>query len=106
MIGPRNFTTKPPKKGQVGKGTSFGGIPVAMPDGYGSEKLQRRKELEQHWATIEKVQEGKRFFPRVSSQTTFNKPSQVYGEDVPLLAKKQSVRVISKFEHDRAFRPA
>jgi hypothetical protein len=55
VIGPRNFTTKPPKKGQVGKGTSFGGIPQAMPDGYDTAKVMRRKELEQHWDTINKV---------------------------------------------------
>ena len=46
VIGPRNFTTKPPKYGQVGPGTSFGGIPKAIPEGYDNAKMDRRKELE------------------------------------------------------------
>ena len=34
IIGPRNFTTMPSKKGEVGKGTSFGGQIPHLPDGY------------------------------------------------------------------------
>jgi hypothetical protein len=55
VIGPRNFTTKPPKVGQVGPGTSFGGIPKAIPEGYDNAKVARRKELESHWDKIAKV---------------------------------------------------
>ncbi len=106
VIGPRNFTTKPPKKGQVGAGTSFGGIPKAMADGYDAAKQQRRKELESHWDIINKVQEGKRFFQRVRSTTTFNTAKAVYGEDVPLPHRPISVRKPTTVEHERAFRPA
>lgn len=77
-----------------------------MPEGYDNAKQARRKELEKHWDTIAKVQEGKRFFQRVASTATFNKSEKVYGEDVAIPHRPTSVRVPSKAEHERAFRPS
>ncbi len=77
---PRNIITNPPKKGEVGKQTTFGGNLPHMPDLYDNQKLLARKELEAHKL---KVQE-KPWSERVPSLPTFNKPLQVYGEDVVL----------------------
>lgn len=48
LIGPRNFTTKPLKRGRVGPGTSFGGKIPYMEDDYNRKKELLRKELAFH----------------------------------------------------------
>lgn len=48
--GPRNFTTIPLKKGNVGKNTSFGGPIPYMEDDYNLKKKLYKKELEEHKA--------------------------------------------------------
>jgi len=106
ILEPRNFTTKPLKKGEVGLGTSFGGHLPHMPDTYDEAKIKARKELELHWKKIETVQEGKRFFQRVSSIGVFNRPEAVYGEDVPLKHRPTTVKKTNQAEHERAFRPS
>lgn len=40
ILGPRNFTTKPLKKGKTGNGTTFGGnIPHAPEDFFAKKKI-------------------------------------------------------------------
>jgi len=51
-IEPRNFLTNPPRKGQVGKGTSFGGTLPHKPDPYDYKKTLVKKELEDHKAKM------------------------------------------------------
>jgi len=48
IIGPRNFTTKPLRKGKTGPGTYFGGkIPHAADDFFAKKKLLNA-ELDYH----------------------------------------------------------
>lgn len=53
-IGPRNILTNPPKVGEVGKQTSFGGNLPHMPDDYDNHKKLALKEYQEH---KKKVQE-------------------------------------------------
>lgn len=48
MIEPRNFLTNPPKEGEVGKGTSFGGNLPHMPDQFDRKRELLRLEREEH----------------------------------------------------------
>ena len=48
IIEPRNFLTNPPKKGEVGKGTSFGGKIEHMADPFDRKKELAKKEREEH----------------------------------------------------------
>ena len=43
-----NFLTNPPKRGQVGKGTTFGGIPPYKEDPYDNKRVLAKKDLETH----------------------------------------------------------
>jgi hypothetical protein len=43
-----NFLTNPPRKGQVGKGTSFGGTIPYKPDPYDHKKVLAEKERAEH----------------------------------------------------------
>ena len=45
---PPNFLTNPPKKGEVGKGTSFGGKIEHLPDPFDRKKELEKKEREEH----------------------------------------------------------
>lgn len=89
--GPRNFTTIPLKKGNVGKNTSFGGPIPYLEDDYNLKKKLYKKELEEHKAMLEKIGDGKPFssFAKKKKWGTFNDPIHVYGEDVPLPAKEK-----------------
>jgi hypothetical protein len=52
MIEPRNFLTNPPKQGEVGKQTSFGGNLPHMPDPYDYKREVLTKEREAHEAKL------------------------------------------------------
>jgi hypothetical protein len=45
---PRNFLTNPPKKGEVGKGTTFSGVIEHLPDPYNRKRELEIKELKDH----------------------------------------------------------
>lgn len=45
---PRNFLTNPPKKGEVGKGTTFGGKIEHLPDDFDRKKELLKKERIEH----------------------------------------------------------
>lgn len=92
VIGPRNFTTMPLKKGAVGRNITFGGVIPHKAAGFENGKAANRKELEDHWGKIGSWHDGKRFFQRVASQATFNTVKQVYGEDVPLKKRPITAR--------------
>ena len=49
---PRNFLTNPPKKGEVGKQTSFGGNLPHLPEPYDVKRELLRKEREEHEAKM------------------------------------------------------
>lgn len=100
-LAPRNFTTMPPKKGEVGKNTSFGGNLAHLPDEYDNAKEIARKELEEHKA---KVQE-RPFSQRVTRITHFNSSKAIYGEDVPLHHKPPMPKKKPAVQHDAAFKP-
>lgn len=48
IIEPRNFLTNPPKQGEIGKGTSFGGTLPHMADEFDRKKVIAKKEREEH----------------------------------------------------------
>lgn len=78
ITAPRNITTNPPKKGLVGRQTSFGGIPAHLPDDYENAKAIATKEFKHAKA---KEQE-KPWSSKVKLRGDFNGPKAVYGEDV------------------------
>jgi|TARA_B110001450_G_C17601966_1_gene473390 hypothetical protein len=53
MIGPRNFTTIPMKRGKVGKLTSFGGPVPYVADPYDNKKKIAWAELKAHQALVQ-----------------------------------------------------
>jgi hypothetical protein len=50
---PRNFLTNPPKKGEIGKGTTFGGTLPHMADPYNRPKELAHKELVEHQSKLQ-----------------------------------------------------
>ena len=52
IIEPRNFLTNPPKEGEVGKGTSFGGNLPHMPDPFDYKREVLTKERLDHEAKV------------------------------------------------------
>lgn len=53
IIEPRNFLTNPPKEGEVGKGTSFGGNLPHMPDPFDHKREILTKERLDHEAKVQ-----------------------------------------------------
>jgi hypothetical protein len=100
-IGPRNIITNPPKVGEVGKQTSFGGNLPHMPDDFENARKLALKEYQEH---KKKVQE-KPFSQRVPSVKLFNSSKLVYGEDVQIPARPLSVKQPPSIVHDQAFKP-
>lgn len=84
VTAPRNFITNPPKKGQVGKQTYFGGKIPYTEDDYNRPKELARKELEHHRT---KLQEAP-FRQRVGKIDYFNSHRKLLEEDVPLPPKE------------------
>lgn len=52
IIEPRNFLTNPPKEGEVGKGTSFGGILPHLPEPFDYKRELMTKERKEHEAKL------------------------------------------------------
>ena len=101
-IGPRNFLTNPPKQGKVGKNTSFGGIIPYIPDEYDAGKEIAKEERQYH---LSKLQD-KQFSQRAKTKGIFNTSKAVYGEDRPIPEKIIHVREVTKYDHDKPFRPS
>lgn len=80
QLAPRNITTKPPKKGETGKGCYFSAFPEHLPCDYHNANKIAKAELADHQA---KMQE-RPFSQRIKSQALFNSNKEVIGEDVPL----------------------
>lgn len=102
IIEPRNFLTNPPKKGEVGKGTTFSGILPHLPDPFDRRRELLKKEREEHES---KLQE-KAFSQRVRKRDHFNSLKDVYGEDVPLPPKKLREQTPPPQIHDKPFKPS
>jgi len=101
-IEPPNFLTNPPKKGQVGKGTTFEGVLPYKPDPYDHKKELAKKELEEHKA---KCQE-KPFSQKVRPKGNFSTDLQAYGEDVQIPARKPKPARPPLMTHDHPFKPS
>ena len=106
IIGPRNFTTKPLKKGIVGKGTTFEAPLPHMAEGYEQHKVEAKEKAKSHLDFIAKTFDGKNFSQRCKVTGYFNSNKNVIGEDVPLPARVKQVRKVATAEHERAFRPS
>lgn len=106
IIEPRNFLTNPPKEGEVGKGTSFGGNLPHMPDPYDYKREILRKEREEHES---KVQE-KPFSQMAKKKDTFNPIKEVFGTDVALPKIEEELKGQNPPPHmplhDKPFKPS
>ena len=99
---PRNFLTNPPKEGEVGKGTSFGGNLPHMPDEYERRKELARRERIEH---EKKVQE-KPFSQRIRGIATFASVKEAFGEDRVYPKKKPNEKHKPLMSHDAPFKPS
>lgn len=99
---PRNFLTNPPKKGEVGKGTSFAGKIEHLPDPFDRKKEFERKEREEH---LKKLQE-KPFSQKVRGRETFSTIKEAYGEDRPYPGRKPPEPHKPLMTHDVPFKPS
>lgn len=102
MTQPRNMLTNPPKRGIVGKNTTFGGNIPYMEDNY-----NRPKEI----ATEERVKgqalmQEKPFSQKVKQTQLFNSHKAVIGEDRPIPARQPRNKTPPLMEHDKAFKPS
>lgn len=102
IIEPRNFLTNPPKKGEVGKGTTFAGKIEHMPDQYDRKKEIARKEREEH----EKKVQDKPFSQMAKKKETFATVKDAYGEDRVYPQRKQADKRKPLMEHDAPFKPS
>lgn len=87
IIEPRNFLTNPPKVGEVGKQTSFGGNLPHMPDPFDTKRQILTKERLEHES---KMQE-KAFSQVAKKKDTFNPIKEVFGTDVPLPKEEEKI---------------
>ena len=104
MIQPRNFMTNPPKKGKVGKMTTFGGPTPFMEDDYNSPKKLAHAELEYHWSKLQ----DKPFSQKAKKlkNGVFNQPAAIYDVREDIKERSPVVREVNKVEHERAFKPS
>ncbi len=99
---PRNFLTNPPKKGEIGKGTTFGGKIEHLPDPFDRRKELAKKEREDH---LQKLQE-KPFSQRVKGKETFGTVKEVFGEDRVYPQKKPAEKREPLMTHEQPFKPS
>ena len=99
---PKNFLTNPPKAGEVGKGTSFGGNLPHMPDEYERRKELARKERLEH----EKKLQEKPFSQRIKEKETFGTIKETFGEDRVYPQRKAPPKPVPPMTHDAPFKPS
>ena len=101
MIAPRNFITNPPKKGQSGKQTYFGGKITYTEDDYNRPKAIAKAEREAHDAKLQELP----FRQRVGKIDLFNSHRKVLEEDVPIPPKPEKAKPV--IDDERApFKPS
>lgn len=99
---PRNFLTNPPKRGVIGKNTTFSGQIPHLPDPYERKREFEKKEREEHY---KKLQE-KPFSQKVRGRETFATIKETYGEDIPIPPKKPGEPRKPLMTHEVPFRPS
>jgi len=102
VTAPRNFLTNPPKKGMVGKQTTFMDPPEHMADNYDALKEIAHKERLEHET---KLQE-KPFSQKVKQTGVFNPDKAVYGEDIPIPHRKPAPKRQPPIVHEVPFKPS
>eukprot|EP00347_Sterkiella_histriomuscorum_P023179 403335648 len=102
VLEPKNFMTSPPKRGQVGKQTTFSGQIEYLPDPYDNKRQLEKIERLQHLKKIP----HKPFTQKVIGKETFSTIQDTYGGNFPLSPEK--IQRQSKFEvkHDVPFMPS
>lgn len=83
MTQPRNMLTNPPKRGIVGKNTTFGGNIPYMEDNYNRPKEIATEERE----AGQLLMQEKPFSQKVKQTQLFNSHKAVIGEDRPIPAR-------------------
>lgn len=102
MIPPRNFLINPPKKGNVGKQTSFGGaVPYMVSEFDIPKELARKERL--HGAAL---MQDKPFSQKVKQTHLFNSNFSVIGEDIAIPARPPPKKSPPPYEHDKPFKPS
>lgn len=91
----------PPKKGWVGKNTSFGGNLPHLPDPYDFGKEQEKKAFKEAQA---KMQE-KPFSQRARSMAQFGTIKEVFGENPPIPARPPTTKPPPPYYQEVAFKP-
>lgn len=102
MIPPRNMLINPPKQGNVGRQTSFGGVVPYIESHFDLPKQLAEKE---RLAGVALMQD-KPFSQKVKKTHLFNSFSAVIGEDRPYPARPLPAKSPPPMEHDRAFKPS
>ena len=104
IIGPRNFTAIPMRRGKVGKLTTFGGPIPHMADNYDAKKELTKKERERHASLVQEKPFSQQC--RRLKWGTFNRPYDVFGEgEAPIPPRPAKSAAALPELHDRAFRP-
>ena len=99
---PRNFLTNPPKKGMVGKGTSFAGKLEHLPEPFERKRELEKKELQEHHS---KMQE-KPFSQKVKGRETFATIKEAFGEDRPYPPRTPPSKRQPLMTHEVPFKPS
>lgn len=84
MIAPKNITNKPPKKGRVGEGCTFGGVAEHMPCDYNNARKVALAEYKIHKHKCLDGGDRRPFSSRARSYAHFNTVKEVIGEDIPI----------------------
>ena len=102
VIGPRNMLTNPPKKGIVGKKTTFGGtVPYIEDDYTRPQKMATEARL-----AGKKLEQEKPFSQQAKKTHVFNKSKDVIGEDRTYPNRPPPQKPKPLMEHDKAFKPS
>lgn len=105
IIGPRNFTTKPLRRGKIGVGTTFGGSIPFLGDDYDAKKKILRKEIAVHQSKLQDKPWSQK--AKLLPFGTFNKPKEVFGHvDMPA-RRNQTMKKVNSLPaiHDYSFKP-
>lgn len=102
IVEDKNFYTSPAKKGRVGKQTFFTPHPAHLPDDYNYPKTLALKEMKE----AKKLEQEKPFSQKAKQIGVFASDKAIYGEDVPIPARKPKPEMKPPMEQEVAFKPA
>lgn len=102
IIGPRNIQTNPPKRGRVGKSTTFSGMIPYTEDDFNRPKLLANEER----LAGKSLEQDKPFSQKVKRTHMFNTFRAVIGEDIEIPQRPPAEKRQPLMEHDKPFKPS